>query len=279
MIFTNKKVQDEIIGSVTISQGEVNFKYRTDYDTKFVSVKDYKKYNDYNSFDGKIALILESPHKEEFDLKSKIKDYFNSDKEVNCRPAVKLETQNGIRHIFNDKLSDFLKNKIGKGKYVVAIINSIKFQCSLGYKTLYYRDLLWFYHWIRNNFSGKSNFIERLSEFNPDIIINGCTSGGNCSTQGKITFKFLKNAFDLSKVDKLKENQKFILKCRRYKSAVHLKDFVEDAIDENLVFFDFNYYKRSSHPSRFGYKDNEIKIEDIDLKAKMAYFLKEDNDL
>lgn len=156
--FTNgQKVVDEIRGYLIY----VNSSWC------FIGYSQYKTIQRTNKLK-KLAIILESPHKDEY-----------SSNFTPLRPA-NGKTGKGI----NTKLTgrSFIANLNTSVDYEVFLMNPIQFQCSC-------------IHFIGNNANSKitkqifralfnkkngnlrSDFISRLKNYNPDFILNVCTSG------------------------------------------------------------------------------------------------------
>lgn len=105
-----------------------------------------------------VILVLESPHIEEFPHNDK------------PRPA-NGKTGRRIR----DQLKNVLQNK-RYSSYGLILMNSIQYQCSLGFPTKYFRDEVFFSCWAS---FGKRKFAARLKQiYRPgDIVLNCCTKG------------------------------------------------------------------------------------------------------
>lgn len=143
---------------------------------KVNNIIDFDRQKIYSKTDYKrLVIVLESPHVSEF-----------SDKE-HIEPA-KGETGNNISKYLCDVLFRYilLKNQenigaysvahsLDNGQYEVCLVNAIQYQCSLGLSLIdanvKNRALaeLW------ENSQIEANFIKRLKEYEPDIIINSCT--------------------------------------------------------------------------------------------------------
>ena len=116
----------------------------------------------------KLVIILESPHKDEY-----------STSFTPLRPA-NGKTGNSI----NTKLTsrNFKSKLITSCDYEVFLMNSIQFQCScihfIGNKSnskitkQIFRALF-----NKNNGNLRSDFISRIKNYNPDFVLNVCTSG------------------------------------------------------------------------------------------------------
>lgn len=115
-----------------------------------------------------IVIVLESPHIDEFN-----KNKFS------VAPAPALgSTGCKLDKYFYEIINEcFKKYSIEKGKYHVILSNAIQYQCSLLTDTDIFRDRVWLKLWLSRNF--KSEFINRLQIYEPDIIINLCTEGSH----------------------------------------------------------------------------------------------------
>jgi hypothetical protein len=129
-----------------------------------------------------IILVLESPHKDEYDhaLRQAI------------GPAVG-HTGMQIRNILLSNILEYempvvcqntstllvthrRRKKIHGGRYRILLVNAIQFQCSLGAEPRLYRDNLFAAMW---NGLGKADFCNRIeaykNQFHVAVVINGCT--------------------------------------------------------------------------------------------------------
>ena len=118
-----------------------------------------------------IAVVLESPHKDEFENYSAI------------GPAVG-ETGENFRLFFEEMLEDAIANRqlnLIHMKYRILFINAIQYQCSLGKPTKKYRDdiftEMWNYQDSNNQNIVQNDFMGRLQSHSPAIVINCCTKG------------------------------------------------------------------------------------------------------
>lgn len=116
----------------------------------------------------RIALVLESPHKDEFDING------NPLRPANGRTGVKI----------NKKLQDrnFVRALKHEVIYEVRIVNSIQYQASC-YSVLgsnYSRkNTNQVFRVLFNKSKGnlRQDFIDRIDNYNPNIVVNCCTSG------------------------------------------------------------------------------------------------------
>lgn len=126
-----------------------------------------------------LAIVLESPHKEEFDYKNKRA----------IGPAIGTSGNNLKKYlpqvVFNylpdrtvdNKIYYAPEDQIPNGKYKVLLINAIQYQCSLGEDTKQYRDKIFSVMW--KQLSVRNDFCDRLKSHKPCVVINACTSTGD----------------------------------------------------------------------------------------------------
>lgn len=112
----------------------------------------------------KVVLILESPHKEEYD------ENFNPIRIANGSTGVNIKN-----HML--RLLKMLDNKTRH--FEVTILNPVPYQTSLNYFTkskkinAMTRNQFWFFCWW--NMQCREKFIKRIKKEKYDIIINACT--------------------------------------------------------------------------------------------------------
>ena len=228
---------DEVIGFIYKEKSTIVFKRRDDYNSLFVGVDQHDEYCKENGIKpiGKISLILESPHVDEF-LSNNL-DVYKMDFKYNARPANAATGHNIDRYIVEVHHSKL--NNIKDGVYSLSLINSIQQQCSLGVNTLYYRDRVWVYCW----FSNINDLIPRLNKLKPEIILICPTVGEHYCLNYNVT------GYDLSK--KKAFTKKFIEEEFEelelsIKGKVTIKSLIKDAIrkeyPEAKIFV-------STHPS------------------------------
>lgn len=111
-----------------------------------------------------IVIVLESPHTKEYADKNFI------------NPALG-KTGKNLHTYFKQILDKIIKCDSSNdfSNYRIILMNSIRFQCSLGLPTEFFRDHIWLSLWINKGF--KEDFIERLKSYHPDIIFNFCIQG------------------------------------------------------------------------------------------------------
>lgn len=114
-----------------------------------------------SSNDDIIAIVLESPHKNEY-------------KDVSfIHPALYITGRN-LQSKFKDVVSHFENDLVGGKTYHVYLINAIPFQCSLNEATHKYRTKIFKYVWDNG---GEASFKRTLKDYHPSIIYNLCTVG------------------------------------------------------------------------------------------------------
>lgn len=126
-----------------------------------------------------IAIVLESPHKNEF---------FKAGKKRNLPMPAMGETGRNIKDFFPEMLMKYilLKNDtigaytnstrdIENGKYRIKLVNFIQYQCSLGMKSTMYKEKV--LEECLNSKQLLDDFKARLKNYSPHIVINCCTSG------------------------------------------------------------------------------------------------------
>ena len=124
-----------------------------------------------------LAIVLESPHKDEFNYENK-----NA-----LGPAIGT-TGDNIEKYLPEVVFNYLPSKkndcnisyepndqIPNGTYKVLLINAIQYQCSLGEDTKLYRDKIFSKMW--EDIKVRQDFIDRLKSHNPKVVINCCTKG------------------------------------------------------------------------------------------------------
>ena len=174
-IYTSFKMcRDNYVGTITTTQNALFLQKEYRYNNKNLL---YKKSS---TGKNKIVVLLESPHKDEY--------MFNI-----VAPALG-ETGEKL-HTFLPKilLYNRLINSDESERYLV---NCINYQCSLGYSTNLYRDLIFNFLWEKNKI--KSSLRRRLAKISPNIIINAVT----CKQKNKVSeFLLLVSSAELYEAD------------------------------------------------------------------------------
>jgi hypothetical protein len=169
------KCDDQFVATIEITKSKVCF-----IDNDIETVDRNERQNYYKSkYINTIALILESPHTEEFD-----KD--------RCLGPAMGTTGDGIKNILLGNLAKFIfindlldygsyfktSSEITEGLYKLLIVNAVQYQCSLGNlendaskrkRNKIFEDFF--------EKTAKEDFKRRLKLYNPKIIINCCTGG------------------------------------------------------------------------------------------------------
>lgn len=146
------------------------------------SHEDFKtsKFNDYpideSSISPSIVIILESPHKDEYDNK------------IDCLSPI-APAQGTTGDLIFKKFVQIIRNSaeilrlLDKNEYRVLLVNPIPYQTSLYFlhkqnlKSVYstLRDKVWIEQWERNEIH-KTLFNNVLNKIKPSLILNCCTS-------------------------------------------------------------------------------------------------------
>lgn len=186
----------------------------------------------------RIVIILESPHRNEYDINSKL-----------GYPALGKTGEN-----INNNLETVINTKL-KGKmeldqvYDIILMNAVQYQTSLGIDTKVFRDRIWLTLWIENNL--RSDFIKRLKKYNPDIILNFCSKGDHTrdfitNITGKDLNKIGKNfieSLDIDNIkfenDEVKYGDEILVKEEKSEDekkrlGFTLRNFVRNAIEEYI---------------------------------------------
>lgn len=193
--FINKKVPNIIRYEIDLFNKSGEIKINSILNKKNI-IKNSNYYDilldNESKIDNSIALILESPHKAEF-------NYINN----NLKPISPAQGSTGKN--IDDKIKLLLEEIIEnnyynfkKENYKLVIINPISFQTSLhffhkkslsNYHFKKLRDEIWRRAW-EQDCTYKTNLINDLNRINSDLIINACTSQLSPLIQ-----KFLKENF------------------------------------------------------------------------------------
>lgn len=120
----------------------------------------------FNTDNKDIVLVLESPHRSEYN-----KGNGSAIKSANGKTGDKIEKQ------LSPKINDMLINNqiLIDQAYNVYAVNAIQYQCSCGLKPIQteLRNSIFRMLWP----SLKEDFINRIKQLNPVLIINMCTGG------------------------------------------------------------------------------------------------------
>ncbi|QAS59587.1 hypothetical protein [Clostridium septicum] len=247
--------EDELIGTLIFEDNTYKFDIHKNYNSKIIRNReeyeseykgDYIKYKN-------LAIILESPHIDEFNVINENK------KSVWGRPA-NGKTGKKFREEFENIINSQYSSKLNECNYFIYLVNSIQYQCSLGVTTKEFRDYVWLTLW--QNEEIREDFINRLKIINPSVILNCCTNGSHkreikndiislnhSKTSKKISLKYLETIKYNVSNNVISDNNN--LEVLKYDKAeeVKLKGFVKYQIEENLKFKGF--YDELSHPIRW----------------------------
>lgn len=227
---------DNFIGTI-VWDGEKSWKETLSFCKE--KRKELKEREDIKMVEGyeNIVIILESPHIEEY-------------KDPKFRaPALGL-TGCYLQNYFYEIIKLHLQKK---HSYNVILMNAIQLQCSLGEEPKKFRDKLWCELWFEDG--GKDNFIKRLGQYLPNIIINACTLGEHIDSEGK------KKKPDLDFLESIgicKEMIKEQMENVNFESNDHiyrLKGYVQSAINDKFLK-DGVKKMYISHPSSWRSKKN-----------------------
>lgn len=230
-----KKAVDEFIGIVYKRENRIHFRYRRDFQELFVPATEYKKFTEGRDYDGIIVWIIESPHKWEFKIDIPL---FPTGRH-HARPLNNPATQRFVKPIYEERINHFLSERIEEGQvFLVLLVNSVQYQCSLGEKTSIYRDRAFVGNWLRG---GREDFLKRVRSYRGDIYINSCT-------KGSINRNFLERNYNLI------EKAEGPFKLKEIEGALGLLGIVEAEL-EDATLIGWNNYIRYPHPSYFVYQE------------------------
>ena len=167
-----------------------------------------------------IVIILESPHKDEF----------NNQNFPNGNPALGKTgkmLQEHFKAILRKNISELPNN------YRVILMNSIQFQCSLGEVPKKYRDYMWLSLWFGTNNLFKNDFICRLNSYNPSYIFNFCTIGNH------IKKEYIELCLQKCSPEICKKSMDDIQNMKK----ITIRSIVNSSIPQNIILFE------GSHPS------------------------------
>lgn len=275
-----KKCEDNIVALAVSRNGNWklinNYILKQDREKNKINVKVYRDRKDNKvirkcegvtvkkKLKRRLVIVLESPH---------IKEY--GTKNIIGYPALGstgVNINKGIVEIINKKLSSIME---ADKYYDIILMNAIQYQASLGVDTNVFRDRVWINLWLKNNM--RDDFIKRIKEYRPDIIINLCTKGNHNKDMLSIITnvettvignKFIKS-LDIKnlviKNDGILNNEKLVCKIEKDKNnssqGYTLRNFVNNAINEA---FNEIYLLKGPHPSSWKFDKNN-KLEESTL--------------
>lgn len=164
----NKIVQDGIRGYLVYNN----------YIWSFLNIAQYNMFSNKSNIQ-KLALVLESPHKNEYD------NFYNPLGPANGKTGVNIDSKIQNRPFVSNLNIDY--------DYEVYLMNPVQFQCScynefnnligknpIARETYYVERKITskIFRALFNKNKGnlRQNFINRLNIYSPDIIVNCCTS-------------------------------------------------------------------------------------------------------
>lgn len=160
-----KPVQDEYVAIINITNQNVSIQSPKIiyYDDKPRPKDEIDKIREDNN--STICLVLESPHKKEYDSNGNP-----------LGPALSTTGKNINKHL-EDILNDAMQNNvisIQDGKYSLLLINAVSYQCSNGQNSKEKRNKVFKNVWEAG---GEKDFLKRIKKYDPVLIINSCTGG------------------------------------------------------------------------------------------------------
>lgn len=205
----------------------------------------------------RIVIVLESPHKKEYDIDNIIG--------YPALGSTGVNINRGIEEIINEKLSNIMDGNV---YYELIFMNAIQYQASLGVDTNVFRDRMWINLWLKKKMRDK--FIERIQGYEPDIIVNLCTKGNHSKDLlaiiNGVETTIIGNRFIESlNIDSLimKDNKiilkdKIVCEIERDKNNLSqgytLRGFVNNAIEE--AFNNKVTLLKGPHPSCWKFDEN-----------------------
>lgn len=250
-----KFVDDEYIGNLKYVNQKWKFDLRDDFGDSFTGAAECKDLKT-------IAVILESPHKDEFDQRLLPNG-------IVSKPLNHQKSREALTTILEIVTTQFYDANM---QYRIVLINAVKFQCSLG------RDLtknenkdIRNENWIKNWIDYQDEFIERLNSITPDLIINLCTQG---------SYKIDDNRFQNLNEEYIKRfglkfkhdaTQSSLISVRKSfgKKEFTLQDIIEYKLESKGLITNENYTKYF-HPSRFTYRSNP-KFPQLETKNQINF--------
>ena len=167
--FLPKPVRDEYVATIEVRNGNCSFVDNFVYcQEKPRSAKETERIKELGL--ETICLVLESPHEKEYNSNGKP-----------LGPALSTTGKNISEHL-EEILSDAIKNNvisIPDGDYSLLLIEAVSYQCSNAQSLKIKankddRDKVFTAVWGNG---GKENFLERIRNASPILIINSCTGG------------------------------------------------------------------------------------------------------
>ncbi len=240
-IIPKGKCLDNFVGQISIQNNQIiSSELNFSREKRMEFAKNNSLENALNNNNYTIAVILESPHKDEYSDQNFI------------APALGA-TGNHLQKYFVNLMAEAIKNiKLDSGVYDVILGNGVQYQCSNGDDPKKYRDENWCRLWFSENM--KQDFIERLNKYNPQIIINACTVGSHYEDEKEKRpgLQFIGNFLKKDEISALKS----ALKNVPFSDKYSLRSYVQIAVNEYILNNPETVLMTSAHPSSWYYESN-----------------------
>lgn len=219
---------DQTVTSINVEKGS----------TSIASKIDWQRTPEHKGNRRKFVLIMESPHKDEFDKHNQF-----------LGPAVGDTGENISSHLAQLIQNILALNIEVAGDYDLILMNAVTFQCSLGFSTDYFRDLIFIGLWFDG---GKEHFQNRIRGLNltpNDIVLNCCTQGSH--KHFKQTFN--KGPFNKVALKELFSNDSIDYLCKDGLSKLVFDALISCNISANVL--------RAPHPVMWSMNPEAIRVE------------------
>lgn len=159
--------RDEVFGVVTALSGRYSFRRTKNFQSSFWPVQSYLDNRD--TLNKPIVIVIESPHIDEF----RVYNVYNAKDQspVRARPANGATGRNIVEYL--PAIFEAHQISLADGKYPLILVNAIQKQCSEGKDTCISRTRNFLKLWP----SHCSDFVSRLKQLDPILVINACTKG------------------------------------------------------------------------------------------------------
>lgn len=160
-----KPSPDQYVGELLVNKTIYTFNFQK-RDTIDYSLTDYHFLSNHTYHEKNILVVLESPHR------------FEYDEHNNPIGLAMGKTGDNLFELFTFALNKSIL-QINEGKYNVILTNAIQYQTSCGLNPIdrKLRDSNWID--IYENYGGEEDFRKRLFIIKPRVTINLCTGGKN----------------------------------------------------------------------------------------------------
>ncbi len=158
-----KPSPDQYVGELLVNAGKYTFNF-CERDTIDYSKTDYKFLSNNTYHEKNILVVLESPHRFEYDENN------------NPIGLAMGKTGDNLFELFTFALNKSIL-KINDGEYNVILTNAIQYQTSCGLNPIdrRLRDKNWLD--IYDNYGGEEDFKKRIYLIKPRVTLNLCTGG------------------------------------------------------------------------------------------------------